>query len=166
MTAHCQQSAFVKYRDPVGIPHRCQPVSNHQGSPALRERRHGPLNQVLAFRIQGAGGFIKQQNRSVGQQRTGNRQSLFLATGKALAGITQGRVVTLWQGLNKFVGVGNTGGLLDLSLIGLGPGVAQIIGDSAMKQGGILRHQSETPSQVSQWNLGGVYALQPDRTVL
>lgn len=88
VAAHCQQASLVQYRNTVSVPHCCQTMGNHQGGTLRGQRRHRLLDQVFTFRIQGTSGFVQQQDRGIGKQRTGDSKTLLLATGQAQSGIS------------------------------------------------------------------------------
>ena len=95
MRPHCDQFPLIHHRNPVSVLHRGQPVGDHQGRAALHQRRQCLLNQMLALRIQCAGGFVEQQHRRVGQQRAGNGQALTLPARKPHTAVAQMGLIAL-----------------------------------------------------------------------
>ena len=81
------QATLIHHRDPVGVFHSGQAMRDYQCGAVLHQAWQRFLNQVLALRIEGAGGFVQQQNRRIHQQRAGDRQALTLAAGKSEAGV-------------------------------------------------------------------------------
>ena len=71
-----------------------------------RHLRHIPLDVPLAFIIEGAGGFIEDQNPRLTQDCTSNRNSLTLAAGQGTAAFADDRVIALRQLENKVVSAG------------------------------------------------------------
>ena len=67
--------------DLVGVSDGRESVRNDDGRSALHQILQRPLNERLRFRIEGRRRFIENQNRSVFQKRSRNRNSLPLAAG-------------------------------------------------------------------------------------
>ena len=137
-------------------------MGDDQRRPPGRQRRHGLLDQVFAVGIEGAGGFIQQQDRGVGQQRAGDRQALLLAPGQADALVAQRGVVTVRQCLDKLLGVGDTGDPLDLVQAGLGTGIADVVCHRAMEQRRALGHEREAAAQGFETDRSGVGTIDAD----
>ena len=54
-------------------------------------------DHLLVLRIEGAGGFVEDENRRLGGQGAGNAEALALAAGEVVSPFIQDRVVFLWQ---------------------------------------------------------------------
>ncbi|MNE66738.1 hypothetical protein D3C80_1623070 [compost metagenome] len=89
---------------------------------------------MFTLRIEGAGGFIEQQDRRVHQQRPGDGQALALTTGEAQPAVAQMGLVTVGHLLNEVVGVGNLRRLPDLLQRRRGFTIANVLFDAAEKQ--------------------------------
>ncbi|MNJ74760.1 hypothetical protein D3C77_717420 [compost metagenome] len=69
--------------------HRGQAMGDHQRGAPAHQAGQCLLDQVFALCIEGAGGFVQQQDWCVDQQRPGNRQALALPAGQADAALAQ-----------------------------------------------------------------------------
>ncbi|MCY1291635.1 hypothetical protein D9M70_408320 [compost metagenome] len=147
--------APLHHRDTVGVLHRGQAVGDHQGGAAAHQGRQGLLDQMLAFRVQGTGGFIQQQDWGIHQQRASNGQALPLAAGQADTALPQMRLVALGQAGDELVGMGRAGCCFHFGVTGLGTAVADVVLDAAEEQRRILRYQGKASAQV-----GGVELIQ------
>ena len=83
---------------------------------ALLERIDGSLNLLFRPRIQGRGGFIQYQDRSVADKSPGNGYACFLTTRKKLATFAARGIVAFGHLNDEVVSIGMFGRLLDLLL--------------------------------------------------
>ncbi len=164
--AHCHQPPLVDDRDSFGMLHRGQAMGDHQRGAPGHQAGQRLLDQVLALCVEGAGGFIQQQDRRIHQQRPGNRQALPLPTGKPDAALTQGRLVALRQLPDEFIGIGTAGGCLDFRQGCLGPAIADVGLHRATEQRGVLRHQGELAAQLVRVEGGNRLAIEQDAPLL
>ena len=79
MSSTLDHEPILHQQDQIGAAHGREPVRNHEGGSSLEERGHRGLNQLLALRIQIAGGFIQDEDLGSGEDRPGNGQALLLA---------------------------------------------------------------------------------------
>src|ERR1700757_1390301 len=94
----------------ISIANSRQPVSNNKHTSATRNLLHVLLNDALAFIIESAGRFIKNQNTRIRNERAGNGNALTLATREAVAPFADHRVITFREFQNKFMRAGEGGG--------------------------------------------------------
>ena len=71
--------ALIEDDNPISSANSRQTVGNHKGRAILHQLVQGRLHQLFALRIESACCFIKQQDRRIAKQRTGNRDTLALA---------------------------------------------------------------------------------------
>ena len=64
-------------------------VGHNKRRPSLHQPVQFLLDQGLAFRIQGRGGFIQNQDGSILQESAGNRYTLPLAAGQSAASVAK-----------------------------------------------------------------------------
>ncbi|MNF61828.1 hypothetical protein D3C84_434920 [compost metagenome] len=150
MRAHRHQFSFVHHCNTIGVFYRGQAMGDDQGGAVFHQAWQGLLDQVFALGIEGAGGFIEQQNGRIDQQRPCDGESLALAAGQTEPAITQVGLITVGHGLDKVVGIGNVCRGLNLGQGRRRVAVADVLFDAAEKQRRGLRDQSETTTQV-QW---------------
>jgi len=58
-------ATFFKHDDPVRAAHSAQPVRNDQTRPTRHQPVEGGLHQCFAFGLEGAGGFVEDQDPRV-----------------------------------------------------------------------------------------------------
>ena len=79
------------------------------------------MNQLLAFDVDLAGGFVEDQDFGIAEDGAGERDPLPLAAGEAAAGGADDGVVALGEFLgDERVGVGLAGGGFDVGPRGVG----------------------------------------------
>ncbi len=86
-------------------------------------------DQALALGVERAGGLVEDQDARVLEQRARDRHPLLLAAGELHPALAHQRVVALREPGDELVRVGGLGGGEDLLLAGVGPGVADVVGD-------------------------------------
>ena len=67
MSAHRHQAPLVDDRDALGVLDRGQPMGDDQRGTPGHQAGQCLLDQVFALRVEGAGGFVQQQDRRVHQ---------------------------------------------------------------------------------------------------
>jgi hypothetical protein len=91
-------------------------VGDHEGGSTGEQRGHRRLNELLAFRIQVAGGLVKDEDLRRRQNRSRNSQPLLLAARELNAAFADERLVLPGKFDDEFVCVGTTGGVLDFGI--------------------------------------------------
>ncbi|MNY09249.1 hypothetical protein D3C86_1421560 [compost metagenome] len=137
-------------------------MGDDQGGAVFHQAGQRLLNQVFALCIEGAGGFVEQQDRRIHQQRPCDGQALALAAGQTEAAIAQMRLVTIGHGFDKVVGVGDFCRFLHFSKRCRRVAVADVLFDAAEKQRRGLRDQCEATTQVQWIELGQRRAVEQD----
>src|ERR1700722_4099194 len=87
MGADVVDLAAFEHEDRVGVHQRRQPVRHYDQRAALGDPHQVGVDDRLALRVEGAGGFVEDQDARVGDQRAGDRQALALSArqvGRAL----------------------------------------------------------------------------------
>src|SRR5581483_209829 len=80
MRAVLNDASLFDCDDPVGPTYCRQSMSDNQGSAPLHDLSHVVLNDLLAFVVKCAGGFVKDENSRVRDQRSSDCYSLPLPT--------------------------------------------------------------------------------------
>ena len=70
MASFFRDRAIDHHHDPVGTAHRRQAVRDHKRGASRDKMFEGILHQTLGIRIERRGGFVKNQNRRVLEQRS------------------------------------------------------------------------------------------------
>ena len=71
--------AVVQHQNEVGVTHRRQPMRDHKYRPVPHQSQQRLLHQPLRIAVEGARRLIKNQERRVPQDRTGDGNALALA---------------------------------------------------------------------------------------
>lgn len=117
-----------------------EPMGHHQRGAASHKRFNAFLDQLLTLRIQGGGRLIQKQYRRVSDERAGYGDPLTLPAGQAFAPLSHQRVIPLWKGHDKLMGIGPPGRLLHLLVAGIQPSISYVLPYACGKQIGILRN--------------------------
>src|SRR5258706_14934268 len=113
-------------------------MRNHErGSPG-EQRRHRRLNELLAFGVQVAGGFVEDQDLGRREYRPGDGQPLLLAAREFYATLADEGLVAVGKPDNEFVGVGATGGVFNLLVGGIVAAVGDVVAGRSIEQKDIL----------------------------
>src|SRR6266566_8561689 len=67
-------------QNPVGGADRAQPMGDDEGNAILQNALDGALDVALGLRVNGAGGFVHDENLRIGQSSASQRDELFLAS--------------------------------------------------------------------------------------
>ena len=94
----------------VGGQDRREPVCDRDHGSALGESFKRLLNLFFRFGIERRGGFIKEENRRILEQRASDGETLLLSTREQGTFVTDKGVVALRLGNDKLVGVGGLRG--------------------------------------------------------
>ena len=79
MSAAFGDGALLQHENLVGLTNGAEAMGNHETGASLHQALKGFLNQPLGGGVDTGGGFIENQNRRIGQQRTRDADALFLA---------------------------------------------------------------------------------------
>lgn len=79
MRAAFGDPAVIHNKDPVGIPYRCQTVGNGDYRFALCQLGDSLLNEVFVLGVYACGRLVKDDDRSVLEDRAGDGDALFLS---------------------------------------------------------------------------------------
>lgn len=111
--------SFVHNTDNIGIDNRRKTVGHNNGGTVLHHIVQGFLHKFFRFSVEGAGGFIKNQDRRVFQHGPGDADPLTLPARQFTSPIANVGLVSFGGSLNEFVRIGNTGSPFNLLLINL-----------------------------------------------
>ena len=124
------------------------------------------LHHALALGVQGAGGFVQQQQRRVFQQRARNRNALALAAGQAHTALAQKGGIALGQCLQKIVCKGLARSSKHLGIAGTGAAIADVFQRAGRKNHRVLRHGADVAAQFGEGQLAQVHAIEVDAAAL
>ena len=148
MAAPLDDFAVLQHHDGVGVAHGGQAVGDDEHGAALHQLIHALFDEGLGAGIDRAGGLVQDEHRRVGHGGPGDGQQLALALGQAgPVGGDQG-IVALGQAADEGIRPGDGGGPLHLLLGGVQLAKADVVGDGAAEQVGILEHDAQGAAQI------------------
>ena len=171
-------SAAFHDDDFVGGQDCAEAVSDDEGRGAVHELFDGLLDEVLAFGIDLAGGFVEDEDRGFAKDGTGDAEALSLATGELAAHFAQYGVVAARFFRDKFVGKGALGGVFyvleqDVPLhggTGIGRGdlisVGDVLGDGAGENDAVLGDDADLVAEGTEGGRADVEAIDGDAAAL
>ena len=106
------------------------------------------MHQSLAFRIEGRGGLVEDEDRRILQDGTGDADTLALTTRESSATIADVRIESVFALRNEVVGVGYLRGLLYLLLSGIVHAKRDVVPERVVEEDGLLIHVAYQLTQV------------------
>ena len=103
--------ALIQDVDAVGSADGAQAVGDDDGGASCSSRSQALLDQGFGDGVDIGGGLVQDEDARVGQDGAGDADELALADGEVDAAFQDPGLVALRQGADKFVGVGQAGGL-------------------------------------------------------
>src|SRR5690242_14836353 len=137
-------------------------MGNYKRGPASQELRHRGLDQLLAFGVEVAGGFVQNKDLGARQQGPRNGKPLTLAAGKFDAAFADESVVLIGQLQDKFVGVGAPRGIFNLTIGGIVAPVGKVLPHRAIEQENVLLYDRKQISICAQTKASQVDPVQQD----
>lgn len=124
----------IEDEDTVSVLNGAETVGDGEDGATFGERFKGRLYLMLAFRIEGGGGFIKDNDGGIFEKGAGDCDALTLSARETGAAFADKGIVSVIEGFNEFVGVGEAGGLTDGVVVGLRISDADVIGNGVTKE--------------------------------
>ena len=152
----------VQHDDAAGFLHCGQAVRNHQGGAAQHGRFQRGLHHAFAFSVEGAGGFVQQQQRRVFQHGPRNGDALALAARQAHAAFAQKGLVALGQCLDETIGKRRLCSGVNLCVGGLWLAVADVLHGVGRENDRVLWHDANALAQAGQSQRVDGHAIQQD----
>jgi hypothetical protein len=137
-------------------------VRKDQGSPAFHEPVERLLDHRLALGVHRGERLVQDQDGRVAQEGAGDRDPLALASGKTDAALPHHRLVALRQPSDEFLRIGGAGGRLELRRRGPRLAHAEVLGDRAVKEIGVLAHHRDEPAELIEGEIAQVAAADHD----
>lgn len=116
MTPLLQQLALAQHKNDIRVLHRRQPMRDDNHRPALSGPLKGRLDELLALRVERAGGLVEQKDVRVAEERAGDGDALLLAAREGDAAGANVCVVALGERGDEVVDGGVAAGLVDLGV--------------------------------------------------
>ncbi len=151
------------HQQPLTILHRGQPVGDEDDRAPTEIFFDGLLDQLLAERVERAGGFIEDETLRLGQQGAGDGKPLALAAGKRRAAFAHARGEPAGQLGDEFPRVGQFAGMADGGIGGVGPGDPDVVAHGCPENKWILRDDAELLAQIAGLKFPQVHAAEAHR---
>ena len=106
-------AGFGEEEDEVGAADGGEAVADDEGGAVGEEVGHGGLDELFAFGVEVAGGFVEDEDLRRGENGASDGDALALAAGEFDAALADEGLVAVGEFVDEFVGVGAAGGVLD-----------------------------------------------------
>ncbi len=161
--ARVDNLAMVHDHNAVGQRDHARAMGDHEGSTVAGEFLQHLEDELFAFKVDLAGGFVEQEDFGVAENGAGERDSLPLATGEAAAGGPDERLVAAGQLVeDEAMGVSGASGGFDFGHRRIGFAVADVVLDRVVEHQDFLRDESEALSQVAETNVANIGSFDGD----
>ena len=148
--ARFDQPALIQYKDAVGVKHAGKTVGDDQRRAALHQTVKGFLNDCLVFGVHAGQRFVEYEDRGVFKQGPGDGDSLLLSTREPNGAFPYNGIVSVYEVVDEFVGIGRTSGLLQLILRCIGIAETEVVSDRTVEEVGVLGDHRNLLSQLLQ----------------
>src|SRR5215813_21868 len=147
MGAVLDQAAAVDGDESVAAPYGRQSVRDDEYGSAARELRHVLLDDALALVVERAGRLVEDQDARIGDERTGDGETLALAAGQARAALADDGVVTIGKLEDEVMGAGHLRSVNGLFDRHRAVGERDVVAHRAVEQDALLRHHADLTAQ-------------------
>src|SRR5512143_3976175 len=107
MSTHFRDLPAFQHYDLVGVSDGRQAMGDDYGRAAYHQALQSLLDEQLGLGINRRGGLVKDQDGGIFQDSPGNRQALLLPTGELDPALADERIVTIRQGRDETIGIGD-----------------------------------------------------------
>ncbi len=121
---------------------------------SLHEFGEGLLDGLLAFGVEGGGGFVENENGRVFEYGAGYAEALALSAAEGDAAVADGGLVAEREGVDEGVGVGDGGGLFDKVEAVVGVAEGNVVGDGVVEEDAVLRDESYLSTETVDVEVG------------
>ena len=140
MSSLLNDSTLVDDEDIVRLADRRKAVSDHEIRSALHKVVHGLLNLSFGSRVERARRFVKNENFRVGENRSRNRQKLFLPGGKVRAVLVENGFEAVRKSVHKAVDLRRANGVLKIFFARVFVSVTDILSDRCVFDPCVLKN--------------------------
>ena len=145
--AALDDAAAVQHQDVIGVGDRGEAVRDDEGGAALRSRSSARLMRAS---VSTSSALVASSRIRIGaffEDGAGDGDALALAARQRGAALADDELVGAGLLGDEIVRLGQPRGLLDLGVGGLGPADADVLGDRAVEQAGVLEHHRHVVAQ-------------------
>jgi hypothetical protein len=152
--------------DLVGLADGGEAVGDDEGGASLHEEVEAGLDEGFGFGVEGAGGFVEDEDARVGEDGARDRDALALAAGELDAAFADDGVVAFGEALGKLVDAGDFAGGHELLFSGGGTGELDVLADGAVEEECLLEDDAELLAVAGELDGGEVVVVDEDGTGL
>lgn len=135
---------------------------DHNGAAGVAQALQEVHERLFRLGIQRRAGLVEQQDRRIGVESTGQRQSLALAAGEIGTVLVQVREEALRQRLDEFQHADLAANPQDALHVGLVVARGKVLKHRAGEQVGLLRHHRHVPAQAGQLEIPEIHLSDQD----
>src|SRR5574344_416803 len=95
----------------IGLLYGGKTMGNNKRGTAFQQGVECLLHGMFRFSIESGRSFIKNEQGGIFEHCTGNTEALPLPSRQCKTAVSNGRIIALWQLIDKFVGMRNLGRL-------------------------------------------------------
>ena len=121
---------------------------------SLHEFGEGLLDGLLAFGVEGGGGFVENEDGRVFEYGSGYAEALALSAAEGDAAVADGGLVAEGEGVDEGVGVCDGGGLFDEVEAVVGVAEGYVVGDGVVEEDAVLRDKSYLSTEAVDVEVG------------
>ena len=133
--------AVVEHDDPVGVDDRADALGDDDDRRVLRLGTQRRAQPRVGAGVERREAVVEQVHARPLDERPGDRQPLALAAGDVGAALVDGRVETARHGGDEVARLGDLERVPELGVGRVRPAEAQVVGDRAAEQVGLLRDE-------------------------
>ena len=163
MAAHLTDSAHVDHTDDIGLDDCAEAMRDDDGSALGQEFLERVLDQRFRDHIDARGGFVHDQDARIRQDGAGDGNELALADGQVGAVFQDFGCITIGQVAHEGVEIGRSTSGGDLVVRGVGTSEADVLGNGAREDEGILRDQAHLRTHGTLLDLPDINAVDQQR---
>ena len=120
------------------------------------------LDGLLAFGVEGGGGFVENEDGRVFEYGAGYAEALALSAAEGDAAVADGGLVAEREGVDEGVGVCDGGGLFDEVEAVVGVAEGNVVGDGVVEEDAVLRDESYLSTEAVDVKVGDGYVVDED----
>ena len=159
-------SPLVEDQDLIRISYGTKPVRHHDTGAVVEEARESPLYARFGQRVDGAGGFVENENARIGQHGAGEADELTLAEADASAALADLGLKAGGHGLHDITAIEQLGGRDGLRWRGAVFAQHDVVKNRAGKKEVLLKHNTHLTMQPVAVELAYIVTVEKNLTAV
>lgn len=152
--------------DLIGGDHRAEAMGDDEAGAVLAQGVEGLLDEVLALRVHGGGGFVEQEDGRVFQEGAGHGEALPFAPAESHAALADFGIQAFLLPFHEVFGAGELEGLPQLVVGGVGLAEEEVVPHGAGEEEGVLRDVADALPQAVAAVFGDGHVVDADAAAL